>query len=66
MYGDLPILPLRERLKQWFCWHRPVNTDYYDYTCPKCGFVSDNPIAGVKLRHIIWWLTGRLPKDEED
>lgn len=49
------------RLKQILCWHKPVKTHYYAYTCPKCGFVSDKPMSGVHIRHIWWWVTNRLP-----
>ncbi len=55
-------LDIRKRLQQWLCWHQPTKTQYYDYTCAKCGFVSDNAIDGIKVRHIWWLITGRLPR----
>lgn len=61
MYGDPPILDIRARLKQWFCWHEPVKDKYMDYTCPKCKFSSDRPLGGIKLRHLWWLITGRMP-----
>lgn len=61
MYGDPPILDIRTRLKQWACWHEPVQSKYMDYTCPKCEFSSDRPLSGIKLRHLWWLITGRMP-----
>lgn len=61
MYGDMPIVDIKTRLKQIFCWHNPKIDDYYDYSCPKCGFYSDISLTGIKLRHLGWLLTKRLP-----
>lgn len=62
MFGDLPVLDIRTRLTQIFCYHKPAISDYYDYKCIKCGYVSDEPLSGFKLQHLWWLITGRMPK----
>lgn len=42
---------------------RFVNEAGGNYTCPKCGLVSDKPLDGFNPRHLFWFLTNRLPKD---
>lgn len=61
MFGDLPVLDVRTRLKQITCWHEPEVSNYYDYECPKCGYVSDKPLCGFKIQHLWWLITGRMP-----
>ena len=65
MYGDKPSKSVRQFFKELLCYHRPVKTNYYDYTCTKCGMASDKEYTGFKIQHLFWWLTQRLPLDDE-
>lgn len=65
MYGDPPVVDIHTRLRQWFCWHKPKMWGPHDYYCPKCDFYSDDPLTGIKLRHLWWLVTGRMPKKEK-
>jgi hypothetical protein len=42
-------------------------TDYYDFTCSKCGMVWNTPVwGGASLRWTIWKLTGRIKPKAAD